>query len=40
MDNKVMINCPNCNKRIFADNKEYIYCKYILKDSHNFDGDI
>jgi len=41
MENKqMMINCPNCNKRTFADKKECIYCKYILKDEHNFDTDI
>jgi len=40
MDDKVMINCPNCGKRTFADNKECIYCKYILKEENDFDSDI
>lgn len=41
MENKRIINCPNCNKRTFADNNECIYCKYILKEKeHNFDKEI
>lgn len=40
MENEGMINCPNCNKRTFSDNKECIYCKYILKEENNFDKNI
>ena len=41
MENKQIINCPNCNKKTFADNNECIYCKYILKEKeHNFDEEI
>lgn len=41
MENQGMINCPNCNKRIFADSDKCIYCKYILKEKeHNFDKEI
>lgn len=41
MENKGIINCPNCNKRIFADIDKCPYCKYKLnKPSHKFDKEI
>lgn len=41
MEEQGMINCPNCNKRTFANNDKCIYCKYILKnEEHKFNKEI
>ena len=41
MEDTLIINCPNCNKKTIANNNECIYCKYILKEKeHNFDEEI
>lgn len=41
MEEQGMINCPNCNKRTFANNDKCIYCKHILKNQeHKFNKEI
>ena len=40
MNDNGLINCPNCNKRTFTNNKQCIYCKYILNNEHNFNNEI
>lgn len=41
MEKQGMINCPNCNKRTFANNDKCIYCKHIIKNQqHKFNKEI
>lgn len=41
MENKGIIECPNCNQRIFADSNECPNCKFLLKEKeNNFDKAI